>query len=433
MNMLPFKLPAISRNAWWAGAGAAVPLLVALALYLAWFGADERFGQVAFLLFFASLVVLLAAVGAHTLGWFYRAPQVLWSLLGVFALPGALALLILAVGIILFLPGASSPALLSILLLFSVGLDFAMGLWFVIDLAGRVAEISAAAFQVAEGQVSARAAVSGQDEVAALAAAFNRAAARMQSIDVQERGGELLRRDLVAWAGEDLRTPLSVVQAILADLAGGEPHDPAYLQAQLQNAQDELNQLTAILADLEEIGALDSGRVRLALLPNSLGKLFSETMRRLAEPSRLQQVAISGEVDPGVDPVWIDPQRMSRAIYSLVIGALQRTPEGGAVFLHAWREGGAVWIEIRRSGKGYAPAELPHLLERFSKGKDTPDFSAGVTGLGLSVARCIITAHQGRISAENLPGTGARFLICLPFTPPGIGSSRSLPSTLEEF
>ena len=420
---------------WRAAAGLLLPYALGLGLFSILLRPSlDDFNRGSWLMGISTLAAFILVYGAYRLGWIYRSPHFRWTLLAAYVIPAGLVFINIMVTARVMFANLHDLLLVTVLLVFASGITIVAGFLFTHELTERIQAVSQSAGRFIAGESDIRVPVHGCDEVAGLMIVFNQTATRMQETERQAQRVNSLRSDLIAWAGSDLRTPLTVARAILEDLASGEVNDPAAIQSSVQTAQEELGVLVQIIADLYEISRLDSGGLRPEMQPNSFGNLFSTLIKSFAEPARLVQVEIIGQVEPGVDPAWIDAPLFGRALRNLVGNALRRTPEGGQITLHAWRAEGAVWIEIRDTSPGFTPQDLPHLFDRFSNADQTKSDPAGDgSEMGLTLARSIIQAHQGILRAENEPGHGARFIIQLALTPPGIGASRSIPSTLEEF
>jgi signal transduction histidine kinase len=147
---------------------------------------------------------------------------------------------------------------------------------------------------------------------------------------------------------------------------------------------------------------------------NSISDLVSDTLESFSALAEQQQVALLGEVTPGTDPVIIDAQRIGRVLYNLVGNALRHTPPGGQIEITARRELGALRVEIRDTGEGIRPEDLPHIFEQFYRSEKSRNRATGGAGLGLAIARGIVEAHGGKIGVESDPGKGARFYFTIP-------------------
>lgn len=408
----PSPSPAIF---WRFAASVLLPFLVALGLfYLLFMPPVSDFGLMFLLMGGTTLASFLAAYGAYRLGWIYRSPRFRITLLAAYALPGLLVFLNVYVTAKMMFASQHDLLLAIVLLVFASGIAMAVGFFLSEGLTDRIREVSLAAEQVASGELDTRVAVRGRDEMASLAAAFNDMAARLQSAEQKQREVEALRRDLIAWVGHDLRTPLTSVRVVLEALADGLVEDPQTIQRYLHTAQGDIRSLSQLIDDLFELAQIDAGGLKLDLQPNSLGDLLSDTIESFTEPARRQQVSLYGEVGPGVDPVLMDAPRIGRVLSNLVSNALRHTPPGGAISLRAWRKDQAVLIEVRDTGEGIPVDVLPHVFERFYRQEKSRSRATGGAGLGLAIAQGIVEAHGGTIQVESDPGKGARFLIQFP-------------------
>jgi signal transduction histidine kinase len=117
-------------------------------------------------------------------------------------------------------------------------------------------------------------------------------------------------------------------------------------------------------------------------------------------------------IDPDV-PVRLDPRLTATAVAHLLENAAQYAPPGSTIDLSARATGEGLMIQVRDYGPGIAPADLPHLFERFYRG-DAAKARASGTGMGLWIARGLLAAQQGRIWAENCPDGGAQLTIVVP-------------------
>jgi signal transduction histidine kinase len=108
---------------------------------------------------------------------------------------------------------------------------------------------------------------------------------------------------------------------------------------------------------------------------------------------------------------------MAQVLGNLVANALRYTPEGGAITLAAEHHAGAVHLAVVDTGAGIDPADLPHIFDRFYRGDDARATSEDESGLGLAIAKALVEAHGGTISAVSDLDKGSMFTIVLPVTP----------------
>jgi signal transduction histidine kinase len=292
----------------------------------------------------------------------------------------------------------------------------------------RIRQLETASRRIERGELTARAALLGSDELAALGDAFNRMAAQLETAAARQAELERMRRDLVAWAGHDLQTPLTSIRAILEAVADGVIDDPATRQQYLQTAQRNIRDLSHLIDDLFEVAQLQAGSFRLNLELTSLNDLISDTVESFSAQIAARGIQLEGRVAPGVDPVALDPARIGRVLSNLLANALRYTPDGGRIAIEASGGPAEVRISVSDNGEGIAPEDLLHVFESFYRGEKSRGRASGGSGLGLAIARGFVEAHGGEIRAESPPGQGCAVFFTLPRRP--ASGSAGLPTPL---
>lgn len=352
--------------------------------------------------------------GAYRLSWLERAPSLRWVLLGTYVLASLLTFLNVWLTARLMFASEHDLLLATVLLVFAGGIAVALGVFFTSALIDRLTRLEAATRAIENGDLAARADIPGRDEIAGLAKSFNRMAQRLQTADQKQKELESLRRDLVAWAGHDLRTPLASIRLLVEALADGVVPDSHTTQTYLLQAKKQVDTLSLLVDDLFQISQLDAGGVPLHPEPASLSDLISDTLESFSGLALQKNVNLSGTAQDGIDPVNIDVQWMGRALNNLVSNALRHTPPGGSVTLCAqWVQGG-VSVAVRDSGEGILPEDLPHVFERFYRGEKSRSRASGGAGLGLAIVKGIVEAHGGNIRVESERGRGTLLTFFLP-------------------
>lgn len=258
-----------------------------------------------------------------------------------------------------------------------------------------------AAGRVAEGDYSTRVPERGPSEVRSLARAFNDMAARLHQADEQ-------RRNLLADATHELRTPLTVIQGNLEGMLDGVyPADEANLRALL----DETELLSRLMDDLRTLTLAESGALQLSKEPVDLPPFLREVAGTFQPQALAAGVTISVDAAEGLPVLEIDPSRIRQVLANLLTNALHYSPAGGSIRLAAASNGDTVAFTVQDDGPGISPEDLPHVFERFYKSTDS-----GGMGLGLAIAKHLVEAHDGSITAENGPARGTIIRIALPLT-----------------
>jgi signal transduction histidine kinase len=265
-------------------------------------------------------------------------------------------------------------------------------------------DMAAAARRMETGDYSVRVETRSRDEVGQLAAAFNRMSAELRSV-------EQSRRDLVANVSHELKTPIAAIRAHLENILDGvERPDPATLSVML----GQIERLGRLVDQLLELSRLESGEVPLRPEPIALRPLVDQLFSEIAVAMPRRDVSLENDVPDDLPRVMADAERVHQVLFNLVDNALRFTGAGGSVRISGRRRDGSVHIAVADTGSGIAPEHLPRLFERFYRVDHARARDEGGTGIGLAIARSVVEAHGGTISAESEPGRGSVFTFDLP-------------------
>lgn len=391
------------------GGGVALALALALAIfYVIVQPPTKDLVALAGILSIAVVIAIALAYGASRFGWIDRSPRLLWTLVGGYVLSNALALFSVWVTARLMFVNQHDLALAMVLLLFASGIAISLGYLLSVSLTSRITQLNRAAKEVAEGELSVRVPVTGQDELAELASAFNQMAAQLEMAERQQQELTSLRQELVTWVGHDLRTPLTSIRVVIEALVDGVVEDPATVERYLRTAQHHIHALSRLLDDLFEIAQLEGGRMELARHPSSIRDPISDTIEAFSTLAAHRGVKLEGSIDPGVEPVLMDVPKIERVLANLVDNALRHTSAGDVVHVTASATAEAVQVEVRDTGAGIPAGDLPYVFERFYRGEEDRRRKPGNAGLGLAIAQGIVEAHGGEIGIESAVGEGTR-------------------------
>jgi signal transduction histidine kinase len=261
-------------------------------------------------------------------------------------------------------------------------------------------EVTAA---MAEGDLTARADVERKDELSTLGRSFNRMAAQVEEMITG------LRR-FASDAAHEIHTPLTALRTNLElaqrdAAAGSEEH--------LLAAQAQVERLEALTGGLLELSRLESPVQAPQLVAVSLLPLVQEAGELYA--SRAEQAGLAFELSMPEAPVSVlgDEGELTTALSNLLDNALKFTPEGGQITLGCRQEGDSAMLWVEDTGPGITEEDLPHLFDRFYRGRSSAAYPG--SGLGLAIVQAIVDRHEGWVKAENT-ARGARFTIELPTT-----------------
>jgi signal transduction histidine kinase len=262
--------------------------------------------------------------------------------------------------------------------------------------------------RIAAGYYEERVQVMGEDELAELAQAFNQMAHQLAQTEAR-------RRRLIGAVAHELRTPLSSIKAAMEGLVDGVlPAEPAtFLEV-----QREAGHLQRLVQDLEELYRAEAGQLPLALEATSPTAFVQMAVTRLALQFEDKGVQLESDLAADLPAVRVDAARMTQVMLNLLGNALQYTPAGGRVTVRAWTAGNELRIAVEDTGIGLTAEQLRHIFERFYRVDQSRARTGGGSGIGLTIARHLVRAHHGRLTATSRgPGEGSSFTISLPTIP----------------
>ncbi len=249
--------------------------------------------------------------------------------------------------------------------------------------------------------------VEGRDEVARLARSFNGMAAQVSRSD-------RMMRDLLANVAHELKTPLTSIQGFSQALADGSLHSQDEYSSAARIINEESDRMRRLVNDLLYLSQIESGQIPLEVQTVSVDTLLGDSAERvrwqLGSDDRRLEVERAG----ALPPVSVDARRMEQVLANLLDNAIRYTPAGGVIDMRAGVEGDRVRIDVHNTGSYIAPDELDRVFERFYQVDRSRKRNGRNGGLGLAIAREIVAAHGGQISATSDPQHGTTFSVTMP-------------------
>jgi signal transduction histidine kinase len=348
-----------------------------------------------------AVVVALAtlAVGTALVFALQLLPTVRLQLAGLALLGVTLPLAsVLLSGLVMFHMGDD----VKILAVAAAAASVALGAAFLLarSIADRVTSLGDAATEIAAGDLGARATEGGPRELAGLARAFNAMA---------EDLGRLFdaRRELVAWASHDLRTPIAALQAMIEAIEDGLVEAEEYLPS----IHQQVRTLSARVDDLFELARIDAGALTLELRDVAVAEVVEGCVRTLEAEAASRGVRLETRAARDAR-ARCEPDKVERVLLNLITNALHHTPTDGSVAVLVESHEGEIQLTVADTGVGLDAGAEHRMFERFWRGD--PARSADGAGLGLAIARGLVEAQGGRIWAERRRDGGALVSFTLP-------------------
>lgn len=357
------------------------------------------------------------------------------------ALPPLVAALVIAVNVYvtarLMFIAPDDVGMLLMLLTFGFILSLGLASAIAGTVLTHIRTLESRARRIAQGDYSARLPVElvrERDELGQLGSSFNIMAERVQESFERRREAEQSQRHFIAATSHDLRTPLTSIRAMIEAMDDGVVTDPATIARYIHTIRGETQHLSTLIDDLFELSRLDAGALQLHCNLASLDDLISDSLEAMHAAAAQKGVLLIGKVEDGLPLVHVDVQRVQRVLFNLLQNAIRHTPKGGAVLIRAsaiqGKRRGAL-IDVLDTGQGIPASDLPHIFDRFYRGepartREPSQHSSAHAGLGLTIARALVEAHGGHITAlspcPHWPsdverpntGPGSAFIFTLP-------------------
>lgn len=299
-----------------------------------------------------------------------------------------------------------------------------LGWGLALDLERPLERVTGAVSQIAKGEPLPPLPEEGPTEIRNLSRAVNSLVERLGIL-------EQARRQLLANLVHEIGRPLGALRSAVEALQGGAIDETTLRQELLMGMRDEINRLERLLEDLSHLYTQFMGPLELARKPVALGDWLHTVLATWSTAAHKKHLTWETSIPNELPTLFIDPDRLAQALGNLVSNAIKYTPSGGTVLIGAGvgeinptnePEGARkpfLWIQVADTGPGIAISEQELIFTPFYRGSRSR-FPQGM-GLGLTIARDLVSAHGGRLSLDSQTGKGSKFTIWLPL-------DRSLPA-----
>jgi two-component system sensor histidine kinase KdpD len=226
-----------------------------------------------------------------------------------------------------------------------------------------------------------------------------------------ERQGERLKSALLDSIAHDFRTPLTSIKAATTSLMAAANPEPAQMRELLTIIDEECDRLNRLVEEAAEMSRLEAGEFELDLAPTQIGDIIEAALAQCS--TALAGRSVEVKLSPNLPPVRVDLTRIKDALVHLIDNANIYSPKEAPITISAELTGDSVTTSVADRGPGIDDFEQGMIFDKFYRGKDQRYLVRG-TGMGLPIAKAIITAHKGTISVTSQLGHGSVFSFTLP-------------------
>jgi signal transduction histidine kinase len=281
-----------------------------------------------------------------------------------------------------------------------------LGFWIARSFADPLRRMTDMAKLYSTGNYKQRLIIDRQDEIGELATSLNTLAQTAEQ-------REAIRRDFVANASHELKTPVTAIQGIAETLLDDESMDAETQQRFIQKVSDQSIRLSQLVSDLLALSRLEADESK-SFDNINLKEIIIDSCNALQVIAKEKNISLGTEIPETNIVIFADEKSLSQSIVNLVDNAIKYTPEEGKITVRLHVINDDAVIEVEDNGIGIADKEQQRIFERFYRVDTARSRTLGGTGLGLSIVKHIAFKHQGHISLESTLGQGSLFRITLP-------------------
>ncbi|MFH1524008.1 MAG: ATP-binding protein, partial [Chloroflexota bacterium] len=258
-------------------------------------------------------------------------------------------------------------------------------------------DLTAAIQAMTHGELKQYVKVKSKDELGELANAFNQMSADLDRLNQS-------RRQMTADIAHDLRSPLTVIGGYVESMRDGVLKPTP---ERLNTIHAEVQHLQRLVEDLRTLSQADAGELTLNREPITPLALLERMEKSYSHLASKKKVSLEVLADSDLPEIRLDPDRMAQVFGNLITNSMRYTPQGGKIVLAAEQLANELVFSVQDTGQGIPAEDLPHIFDRFYR-VDPARSHGDESGLGLAIARSIVEAHGGSISAESTIGKGTR-------------------------
>ncbi len=223
-----------------------------------------------------------------------------------------------------------------------------------------------------------------------------------------------LKSDFISNASHELRTPVTSLKVLIESLIDGAQEDPELRRTFLEDIYREANRLHQLVNDLLDLARMESGKAQLSIEKHDVCRVIKEAVNTVAPQAKKKEIAIELKIPKNPTEGKADKDRLRQVLVNLLANAVKFTERGGKISIDLSQEKTFMRFVIADTGIGIPAKDLPHIFDRFFRVTRGRSRLQGGSGLGLTIVKQTIDAHQGEIGIESTEGEGTTITFTIP-------------------
>ncbi len=272
-------------------------------------------------------------------------------------------------------------------------------------------EIIRSAKAIQSGHFEDRFSVSAKNEIGELARILNDMSEKLKDDILQLKRIQDIRKDFVANASHELRTPVSSIRGYIETLRDGAMHDEEVSKRFFERTLSNIDRLEAIIEDMLDLSQLETRDKGLSLRSVDLKAMLANIKSDFEKTAEQKGLALNLDLQsPAGFKLFADPYQFEKALMNLIDNAIKYTDKGG-IIIRDRVDGKAYEVIVEDTGTGIPSEDIPRIFERFYRVEKHRSRQLGGSGLGLSIVKHIMELHNGSVRVESEQGKGSKFIL----------------------
>jgi two-component system sensor histidine kinase GlrK len=304
--------------------------------------------------------------------------------------------------------GTSAQKLAIVMSAITIGLALTISLLITRSIAKPITLLMDKTREISRGVFEGDLHISSPPEISQLSESFNSMCRQLKMVDK-------MKSDFLSTMSHELRTPLTSIKEGISLLRDGIGGTLGEKQKRLLNIlAAETHRLIGLVNSLLDLSKMEAGMTTYHFEAGDLSPLIQRAMMEMGPLVEVKRIRLEVGINGELPSVHMDGDRLLQALRNLIGNAVKFTPEGGSIKVSARPTNGGVEVAVQDTGPGIPKENMTTIFEKFHQvpGKSSNPMKG--TGLGLAIVKHIITAHGGKVWAENQPGQGSTFFFVLP-------------------
>ncbi|MFW6140824.1 MAG: ATP-binding protein [Acidobacteriota bacterium] len=223
-----------------------------------------------------------------------------------------------------------------------------------------------------------------------------------------------LKSDFVSSVSHEFKTPITAIKTLIERLQQGKIRSLDKRKKYYSIISKDVDKLGSLVRNILDYSKVDAQKKRYYFQKTDIGQQIREEIADFKKDKIYEKIKIKAQIETNIPSINIDREAFSLALSNLLENAVKFSPDQKAILVAAKQEGETIQVDIKDKGMGIDPSETDRIFDKFYQGKNTDQKSLGGTGLGLTLVKQVMEAHEGKVKVKSKMGEGSAFSLIFP-------------------